>query len=165
MNPQIRFWAALYELVFHGLLLHAHCQAAAKTDRNVIAILAVTSTASLGIWAVFKSNPQLWACIIVVTQIVSAISRYLPWSSRLKASAACVHDFREVQNWAEARWCEILDGELTDVQINKARVELQTKTAKAMKAHFPLDGLPVNKTLNDFATTQAEQYLATHYGV
>ena len=164
MNPQLRFWKSFYELVFHGYLLQGHCQTAAATDRKVKAFLAITSTTSLGIWAVFKAYPELWAAIIVLTQIVSATSKYLHFGARLKASAACVHDFREIQNWAEAKWCEIIDGELTDAQINKARTELQGRTARMLKTHFPLDGLPVDENLNTAATDQAGLYLTTHYG-
>ncbi len=164
MSAQTRYWNSLYELVFHGYLLQAHCQDAADTDRKFKAVVAITSATSLGIWAVFKSYPLVWATIIVCTQIVSATSKYLPYAARLKASAASVHDFREIQNWAEMRWCEIIDGDLTDSQINKARSEIQSKTARAMKSHFPLDGLPPKKGFNDLATTQAQAYLINHFG-
>ncbi len=164
MSPQNRYWNSLYELVFHGYLLQAHCQDAADTDRKLKAVVAITSSTSLGIWAVFKSYPMIWAAIIVVTQIVSATSKYLPYATRLKAAGACVHDFREIQNWAELRWCEIIDGILTDNQINKARAEIQTKTARALKLHFPLDGLPSKQAFNDLATENAESYMTTHYG-
>jgi hypothetical protein len=165
MTPQLRYWNSLYELIFHGYLLQAHCQAAGATDRKVKAILAITSSTSLGIWAVFKAYPLLWAGIIVVTQIITATSKYLPYTSRLKAAGACTHDFREIQNWAESKWCEIIDGELTDIQINKARSELQSKTARALKLHFPLDGLPSHDDFNVIATEQSQLYLSTHYGV
>lgn len=164
LAPSNRYWNSFYELVVHGYLLQSHCQVAADIDRKVKAALAVTSTASLGIWAVFKVYPSLWAGIIVFTQIVSATSKYLPYSARLKASAACVHDYRDIQNWAEAKWCEIADGQLSEAQINKARIELQNKTARALKNHFPLDGLPKDEKLTDAATVEAQQYLSNHFG-
>lgn len=164
MSPQERYWKSLYELICHGYLLQAHCQAAGTIDRRGKAILAVTSSASLGIWAVFKAYPLVWAGIIVATQIVTATSKFLPYSTRIKAAGACAHDFREIQNWAESKWCEMVDGELTDLQITKARTELQSKTARALKAHFPLDGLPSEAKLTDQATEQAGLYLVNNYG-
>lgn len=164
MTAPNRFWNSFYELVVHGYLLQAHCQHAADIDRKVKAALAVTSTASLGMWAVFKVYPIIWAGIIVSTQIITATAKYLPYSARLKASAASVHDFRDIQNWAEAKWCEIVDGALTEPQINKARVELQARTARALKSHFPLDGLPKDDALTARATTDAEIYLSNHFG-
>lgn len=158
-----RFWNAFYELVTHGYLLQAHCQNAADIDRKVKVLLAVTSTTSLGIWAVFKVYPEVWAGIIVVTQIVTATAKFLPYASRLKSSASCFHDYREIQNWAEAKWCEIADGGLTEIQITKARVELQTKTARSLKSHFPLDGLPKDEKLTLLATSEAEKYLSNHF--
>ena len=68
------------------------------------------------------------------------------------------------QNWAEAKWCEIADGMLTEAEISKARVDLQTRTAKTLKAHFPLGGLPENSVLLDQAEHRANQYLTHHYG-
>jgi len=164
MSPQDRYWSSLYELVFHGYLLQAHCQDAADTDRKFKVVVAITSSTSLGIWAVFKAYPEVWATIIVCTQIVSATSKYLPYAARLKAAGACVHDFREIQNWAEMRWCDIVDGDLTDSQINKARSEIQAKTARALKSHFPLDGLPAHQGFNERATVNAESYMNTHFG-
>ena len=99
MSAPTRFWNTFYELVAHGYLLQAHCTRAADIDRRVKIFLAVTSTTSLGIWAVFKVFPSFWAAIIVITQIVSATAKYLPYSSRLKASAGCSHDYRDIQNW------------------------------------------------------------------
>jgi len=164
MSAPNRYWNTFFELVVHGYLLQAHSQRAAEVDRKVKIFLAVTSTTSLGIWAVFKIYPSVWAAIIVFTQIVSATAKYLPYSGRLKASAACSHDYREIQNWAEAKWCDIVDGQLTEIQINKIRVELQTKTANAEKKHFPLEGLPREVALSEAATTEAERYLTNHFG-
>lgn len=164
VSPQERFWRTLYELVYEGYLLEAHSQRLAAIDRLINAFVAITSTTSLGIWAVFKSYPTVWATIIVATQIVSAVSKHLPFTKRLQASAGCAHEYREIQNWAEAKWCEILDGDFTDAQINKARLDLHSKTAKAEKAHFPLGGLPGSERFREHATSQAQQYLLMHYG-
>lgn len=164
MSAPSRYWNSFYELVVHGYLLQAHCQRAADIDRKVKVCLAVTSSTSLGIWAVFKVYPSIWAAIIVATQIVSATAKYLPYSARLKASAGCAHDYRDIQNWAEAKWCDIADGQLTEQQINKLRVELQTKTANTERKHFPLEGLPRDAALAEAATVEAERYLANHFG-
>ncbi len=164
MNPQQRYWNTLEELIFHGYVLQAHCQAAGSVDRKVKAFLAVASSTSLGIWAVFKAYPLLWAGIIVATQIVTATSKFLPYTGRLKAAGACAHDFREIQNWAESKWCEMVDGELTVPQINKARADLQAKTARALKTHFPLDGLPSRVKITELASELAKLYLMTNYG-
>lgn len=75
MGPQDRYWSSLHELVFHGYLLHAHCQVAADTDRKFKAIVAITSSTSLGIWAVFKSYPLLWATITLASFRQSPRSR------------------------------------------------------------------------------------------
>lgn len=58
----------------------------------------------------------------------------------------------------------MVDGELTDLQITKARTELQSKTARALKAHFPLDGLPSDAKLTDQATEHAGLYLVNNSG-
>ena len=164
MNPQKRFWRSLYELVSHGYFLEAYCQRSALWERRTNTILAVTSTGSLGIWAVFKQFPLLWSGIIVVTHLIGATSKFLPFSARVRAASACAHEYRMHQNWAEAKWCEIADGMLTEAEISKARVDLQTRTAKTLKAHFPLGGLPENSVLLDQAEHRANQYLTHHYG-
>lgn len=133
-------------------------------DRRTNAILAITSTGSLGIWAVLKQYPMVWSAIIVTTQLVGATSKFLPFSARVRAASACAHEYRVHQNWAEAKWCEIADGLLTASEISKARVDLQTRIAKTLKSHFPLGGLPDNSALLDQAELRADQYLRHHYG-
>ncbi|WP_175712775.1 hypothetical protein [Burkholderia ambifaria] len=164
MNPQLRFWRALYELVSHGYFLETYCQRSALWERRTNTVLAVTSTGSLGIWAVFKQFPLLWSGIIVVTHMVGATSKYLPFSARVRAASACAHEYRTHQNWAEAKWCEIADGMLTETEISKARIDLQARVAKTLKAHFPLGGLPENPALLEQSERRANQYLTHHYG-
>lgn len=164
VNPQQRFWSILYELVAHGYFLEAYCQRSANLERQTNAVLAIASGGSLGIWAVFKQYPLLWSAIIVLTQVVGATSKFLPFADRVRAASASTHDYRQIQNWAEAKWCDIADGELTEAEISKARVELQTRTAKVLKAHFPRGGLPDNRKLFDQAESRADQYLRHHYG-
>lgn len=163
MHPQQRFWRALYELVSHGYFLEAYSQRSALWERRANVALAVTSTSSLGIWAVFKQFPLVWSGIIVLTHIVSTTSKFLPFSSRVRAASACAHEYRLHQNWAEARWCEIADGLLIEAEISKARADLQAKIAKTLKTHFPLSGLPDNPVLLEKAEQRAAQYLTHHY--
>jgi len=164
MTPHQRFWRALYELVSHGYFLEGYSQRSALFERRTNVVLALTSTGSLGIWAVFKQYPLVWSGIIVATHIVGATSRFLPFSSRVRAASACGHEFRLHQNWAETKWCEIADGLLTEMEISKARVDLLARTAKTLKVHFPLGGLPDNEAVLAKAEQRADQYLRHHYG-
>ncbi|AKC71216.1 hypothetical protein [Pandoraea oxalativorans] len=161
---QQRFWRALYELIVHGYFLDAYCQESIVKERRTNVVLAVASSASLGIWAIFKQFPLIWSGIIVATQIVSATSKFLPFSARVKSASACAHEYKSIQNWAERKWCEIADGLLTDVEISKARADLQERVSKALKAHFPHGGLPDNPQLLQKGEERAFQYLNHHYG-
>lgn len=163
MKPQQRFWRTLYELVSHGYFLEGYSQRSALWERRANVALAITSTGSLGIWAVFKQFPLVWSGIIVLTHLVSATSKFLPFSTRVRAASACAHEYRLHQNWAEAKWCEIADGLLMEAEISKARVDLQARVAKTLKAHFPLGGLPDNPALLEKAELRASQYLTHHY--
>lgn len=163
MASENRLWVALYELIFQGYLLEAHTRNAAELDRTFKAVIAITSTASLGIWAVFKVYPAVWAAVIVFTQIISATSKFLPYATRNKAAAGCRNEFQLIQAWAESKWLEVVDGKLTDGQITKLRTDLQKRALDAVHRHFPLDSLPENKKFVEYATNQAEQYMKLHF--
>ena len=163
MSPAERYWKSMYELIVHGYLYEIHSQRSAKIDLVVKASLALTSTSSLGLWAALKAYPGIWASIIVVTQVITAVSKYFPFSKRLKACGTCSHSYNEIQIWAEAKWADIVDGELNNAQINKARTELKTKIAKAEKASFPFEGLPSNDKFMESAVELTHQYMDTHF--
>ncbi|MDH0342045.1 hypothetical protein [Chromobacterium haemolyticum] len=112
----------------------------------------------------FKQYPEVWSCIIVFTQIATSVSKYLPYTARVKGASASAHEYRQHQIWAEGIWCQIESGELTVSQINKARLDLKAKTSKTLKAHFPHGDLPEAPALMDKALTQSYQYLQSHFG-
>jgi len=162
--PQMRFWRALDEHVTHSYFLEAYCQLSAAWDRWGKAILAISSGGSLAIWAVFKEYPLLWSTIIVSTQVIGVTGKFLPYAARSRAASASVHEYRQHQIWAEEKWCQVLNGELTDAEINKFRAELQRRAAKTLEKHFPIGGLPKDDKLFKKAEALSYQYLNHHFG-
>jgi hypothetical protein len=159
-----RYWNALDELITHCYYLEAYCQRSIKHERVANVVLALAGTGSLGMWAVFKQYPHIWGGIIVLTQIISSVSGYLPFAARVKRASTAAHEYRSHQVWAEHVWCQIVEGELTVSEINKARLDLKTKTSSSLREHFPEGGLPAAPDLHGKAQEQSYIYLDANFG-
>lgn len=164
MNAQERFWREMYQLKVHACYLELYLAETEKIDRVINFCIAITSTGSLGIWAFLKQYDKFWAAIIVLSQIVTVGKTFLPYRVRLKALGSCVHEYEEHMVWAEGKWFDVGDGNLTERDIAGLRAELQKRTLKTMKQCFPTSSLPDNPALLTKATARADAYFNSFYG-
>lgn len=103
---QERFWKELYQLKVHINYVEAHVHEAEKYDRSLKIFMAVTSSASIGAWVVWKDLSFLWASIIALSQVIAAISPHLPFKERLKTYSSMLHELEELFIQAESKWYE-----------------------------------------------------------
>ncbi|MDR5759403.1 hypothetical protein [Caballeronia sp. LZ035] len=163
MSAKQRFWRELFELKVHTDYIAGYRIDCEKKERILNILLALLSTSSLGIWAVFKAYPAIWAAIIVVTQIISAVSKYLPYHLRAKGLSSAVHEFDDHFIWAEGKWTEISSRPENDPGFDKSRKELQLRKAKTMKTHFA-SSLPVRQDIMDRAEASGSAFFQNFYG-
>lgn len=161
--PQERFWKELYQLKVHINYIEAHVFEAERYDRTMKILMAITSSASIGAWAVWKEFSLLWASIIAVSQVVSAVSPHLPFKERLKAYSSMLHEFEELFIQAESKWYEIASGKMEEDEINKSRTNIRLQKQKIMKKHLASIIIPDNQKKAEKAENLALNYFSTFY--
>lgn len=164
MNAQERFWTEMYYLKVHACYLELYLAKTENIDRMVNFGIAITSTGSLGIWAFLKEYDKVWAALIVLSQVVAVGKSFLPYRLRVKSLASCVHEYEEHMVWAEGKWFDVAEGNLTEREIVALRTELQKRTLRTIKQCFPSSALPDNLTLLRKATARADTYFESFYG-
>lgn len=160
---QERFWKELYQLKLHLNYVEMHLSESEKNDRNIKIFMALASSASIGAWVIWKELSILWAAIIALSQVISAISPHLPFKERLKSYSAILHELEEVFIQAESRWPDIASGRLSEDEINKARTAVRLQKHKILKKHLSSNVIPDDKDKAEKAEALALDYFSTFY--
>ncbi|MGR6830853.1 hypothetical protein [Aliivibrio wodanis] len=159
---QSQYWKELYQLKTHIGVIERQLEQAEGRDRCLKIVLAITSSSSIGAWAIWNEHAWLWASIIAFSQIITAVTPFLPYKSRIKAYSSLLHELEELMIRSELKWHSIADGQLTDSQINKARFEIRTAKQKSLKKYINTT-IPTDSTLHKQAEESASDYLTNFY--
>lgn len=159
---QEQYWKELHELKTHIYFIEYHLERAEKIDRTLKIVLAVASSSSIGAWVIWSKVAGLWATIIAVSHVISAISQYLPYLNRIKSYSKVLNELNELIIQAEYRWHDIASGKLTPSEINAERFELRNKKNKSLKEHIPTT-IPSNDVFHQKAEEKSREYFNNYY--
>ncbi len=159
---QEQYWKELYQLKTHIAFVECQLESAERIDRILKIILAITSSASIGAWALWNQFSWLWASIIAFSQVISAVNPFLPYKNRIKAYSLLLNELEEIMIQAEFKWHSISEGKLTPTEINKARFEIRSAKQKSLKKHISTT-IPTNPKLHARAESTAYAYLSNFY--
>lgn len=159
---QEQYWKEIYQLKTHIGFIELQLERAEGADRLLKMLLAVASSSSIGAWVVWKDLSWVWASIIALSQVVSAINPFLPYKGRIKAYSSLLHELEELMIRAEFKWHAIAEGKLTAAEINKARFEVRAAKQKSLKKHIQVT-IPADGKLHAMAEASANDYLTNFY--
>ena len=162
---QRKYWNELVQLKTHILYLEEFLLQTKSTDRKLNAFLAVTSSGSICSWAVWQQYQFVWAFIIAAFQLINAIKAFLPYKKRLQAIGSLLHDLDELFLIAERRWFDVSEGNLTQQEIHKLRLDIKQKKTRTLHKHLGSTVLPQKKTYLNKAMQDATRYFKNFYFV
>lgn len=159
---QEQYWKELYQLKTHIRYIELLLEGSEGVDRTLKIILAIASSTSIGAWVIWNELSWIWATIIAGSQVISAISPFLPYKERIKAYTSLLHELEELMIQAESKWHSIAEGMLTATEINKARFDIRATKQKSLKKHIQTT-IPTDKKLHSQAEKSATEYLTNFY--
>ncbi|MEJ2498874.1 MAG: hypothetical protein P8Y49_05730 [Sulfurovaceae bacterium] len=160
---QERYWQELYDLKVHVTYLEVYLMGTEKIDKLINAFLAVASSASIAGWVIWKEYQFIWASIIVLSQFITAIKSFLPYSSRIKSISKILKEMELLSIEYEEKWFYIADGRKTEEEINTLRFELKKNKSKIMRKYFITSVLPDNKNYLQEAERLTQDSLNNYY--
>lgn len=160
---QNRYWNTLKELRTHVIYLHLYAEHSERRDKAISIFLALASSTSIAAWAIWKDQQMIWACIIAVSQIISAVKPFLPYKQRLLAIFDLNDKIQELALECEKGWFDVSEGELTDREIHDKHIELRNKSLAAEKRSLKGITLPRQKNILKSAEIEADVYLRNNY--
>ena len=161
---QEQYWRELYQLKSHIGFIERLLEKAEQIDRCIKIILAVASSASIGAWVIWSKYSYIWAGVIAISQVISAISPFLPYKNEIKSYSPLLNELEELMIVAESKWHSISEGELSSSEINRARFDIRAIKQKSLKKHIQTT-IPINYRLQRQAEESAVRYLDTFYKI
>jgi hypothetical protein len=160
---QERFWKELHNLKFDVIFVQALLREAERNERSFKLLFAITSSASIGAWVVWKELAWLWGAIIAGSQVLSAIYPHLPYADRLKTFLLVHRDFEKLFIEAEYKWQAVANGSLSVSDIDDERMKLQKKKSEILNKHMPNSIFPTSRRKEEQAKREAANYFAHYY--
>ena len=68
--------------------------------------MALASSASVGLWLVWKEHPALWASIIGASQVIIVAKPFLPFLRKTADYTRCALELEKLYNSSEKIWFE-----------------------------------------------------------
>ena len=162
---QERYWSELVSLRTHVYYIHLYQVELERTERRLNVALAVTSSGSLGAWALSQSLPFLWTFLIVAAQVITAVRQHLPFEKRLRQAMALGSSLDEIALFAERKWYAVSEGELDNSEIHELAMDIKRQKLSAEREHVRSSPLPERPELLRQAEAKAVTYFRNFYNV
>ena len=160
---QLRYWNLLKELKAQIAYLHGYASKDEWTDKALSIVMAIASSASIATWALWKEHQIVWACIIALSQVVTAIKPFLPYRKRLKAVSELNNQVQVIFLEAETIWYKVSEGLLTEEEIHEETVRLKGRILSAERTSLNGIVLPRKNKLKEGAESAADEYFTENY--
>lgn len=161
---QERYWKELFELRVHVNYLELYMEKSEFFDKSINIFLAVTSSSSICGWALWQKYSFLWAVLIATSQLISAVKQFLPYKTRLKATCGIMKELEELSTFAEMKWFDVAEGNLTEAEINKLQFDIRAKKTKSVQKHLGTNTLPQKEKILNQAIKLTDIYVNNYYG-
>ena len=160
---QDRYWNQLKEFKVHVNYLQRYATKSDKADKTINIFLAITSSSSIAAWAIWQEYQMIWAIIIALSQIITAIKPILPYKQRLKAVNGLNNMLQKVALDCERKWYAVAEGLLTEHEIHDACFDFKNLAREHEQKYFQNMVLPVDQTLLKEAEEETDLYLQQNY--
>ena len=163
MNVQERYWKELMQLKFQQFYFDEYLNESYKINNIINIITAIASSSSIAGWAIWNRLGYMWSIIIALSQLISAIKIYLPFSTRIKALTSACSDTNDLFLKAEYYWYRVANGELTSSKINDLNYQFKRDNQAINNKYNLQTYLPFNEKFKNIADTNVNEYFANNY--
>ncbi|MDR0828670.1 MAG: hypothetical protein LBN95_00965 [Prevotellaceae bacterium] len=127
-----QIWALLNDTKFNGFCLESLVEKYQKWERNINIFLAIASCGSIAAWAVWEIYPMIWALIIAVSQVITAVKPYFPYFKYVKEFNAKKLQIDSFNIELEKLWYKFENDRISEDEAAEIYFEIKTETAKTM---------------------------------
>lgn len=116
---QEKYWNYMVQIKAWVFYLDIYAESSYKWERRIDIFSAIASSGSIAAWTLWEDFSYVWAFIIAVSQVLTAIRSFLPYSRRLKFLVPFIESLKLLYNKIEYNWLKVASGDLTEEEINE----------------------------------------------
>ncbi len=161
---QDSYWHFLQELLVHIYYLEKFLEHYQRIQRVLATVLAITSSASIAGWAVWKTFDIVWACAIALSQIINATKHIFPFSIREKHLLEILPQLNKLLLECEREFYNVKEGVYSNKDIHERTINFKERK-EALITSLNESRLPENQAFLDAAEEEAKEYLKNYYHI
>jgi len=160
---QLRYWNYMVQLKAWLFYLDGYSDESYRWQKRVDVFLAITSSSSIAAWVIWNKYSFVWAFLIAVSQVVTAIKPHLPFAKRLELLCKASNQLQVLFNKAEYNWYKVSNGELSEDQINDLLFDFKKQYTDTVDKTLDEASLPDKEHLRTVADTKTEEFFKDAY--
>ena len=134
-----------------------------KWDRLVNIVVAIASSTSIAAWAIWQKYSFVWSIIIAISQVLTTIKAFLPYSKRLKTLVPFMEDLKFLYNKIEYNWLKIASGDLSEDEINELLYSFKDEFTNIENKNLKEETLLENNNFREIADRKTDAYFANNF--
>lgn len=116
---QEKYWKYMVQIKAWIFYLDVYTEDSYRWDRIINIVVAIASSTSIAAWAIWQKYSFVWSIIIAISQVLTTIKGFLPYSKRLKMLVPFMEDLKFLYNKIEYNWFKVASGDLSEDEINE----------------------------------------------
>lgn len=154
---QEKYWKYMVQIKAWIFYLDVYTEDSYRWDRIINIVVAIASSTSIAAWAIWQKYSFVWSIIIAISQVLTTIKGFLPYSKRLKMLVPFMEDLKFLYNKIEYNWFKVASGDLSEDEINEllysfkdefANIENKNLKEETLLEKIILEKLPIGKMMH-----------------
>ena len=125
--------------------------------------MAIASSTSIAAWAIWKKYSFVWSIIIAISQVLTTIKGFLPYSKRLKMLVPFMEDLKFLYNKIEYNWFKVASGDLSEDEINELLYSFKDEFANIENKNLKEETLLEKDNFREIADRKNDAYFANNF--
>lgn len=160
---QEKYWKYMVQIKAWIFYLDVYTENSYRWDRIVNIIVAIASSTSIAAWAIWQKYSFVWSIIIAISQVLTTIKVFLPYSKRLKVLVPFMEDLKFLYNKIEFNWLKVASGDLSENEINELLYSFKDEFTNIENKNLKEETLLENNKFREIADRKTDEYFVNNY--
>ena len=160
---QEKYWRYMVQIKAWIFYLDLYAEDSYKWDKRINIFGAIASSTSIAAWTIWSQLSYVWSVIIAVSQVLTAIKSFMPYSRRLKILVPFMEDLKFLYNKIEYNWFKVASGELSEDEINELLYAFKDDFASIENKNLKEGTLLENNKFKTIADKKTDVYFENNF--
>lgn len=160
---QEKYWKYMVQIKAWIFYLDVYTEDSYRWDRIINIVLAIASSSSIAVWAIWQKYSFIWSIIIAISQVLTTIKGFLPYSKRLKMLVPFMEDLKFLYNKIEYNWFKVASGDLSEDEINELLYSFKDEFANIENKNLKEETLLEKDNFREIADRKNDAYFANNF--